>query len=90
VLKRRPAKMAPAAKQRTQILVEESCPSSMHTTAFGLRRDDRLKGTPCSAQVAYLGISMLGSWLILRWALKQLDPNKAAKAAVSSPCGMLL
>ena len=23
---------------------------------------------------------MLGSWLILRWALKQMDPNKNAKA----------
>ena len=31
-------------------------------------------------QVGYLGLSMLGSWLILRWALNQMDPNKNAKA----------
>lgn len=30
-------------------------------------------------QVGYLGLSMLGSWLILRWALKQMDPNRSAK-----------
>lgn len=27
-------------------------------------------------QVSYLGLSLLGSWLILRWALKQMDPTK--------------
>ncbi|PSC76681.1 ATPase family AAA domain-containing 1-like [Micractinium conductrix] len=30
-------------------------------------------------EVSYLGLSMLGSWLILRWALKQMDPNRSAK-----------
>lgn len=30
-------------------------------------------------EVGYLGLSMLGSWLILRWALKQMDPNRSAK-----------
>jgi hypothetical protein len=34
-------------------------------------------------QIAYLGVSLLGSWLILRWALDKIDPNKNAKAAVS-------
>ncbi|RMZ53112.1 hypothetical protein APUTEX25_004936, partial [Auxenochlorella protothecoides] len=27
-------------------------------------------------EVSYLGLSLLGSWLILRWALKQMDPTK--------------
>ncbi|KAI3433373.1 hypothetical protein D9Q98_003190 [Chlorella vulgaris] len=31
-------------------------------------------------EVSYLGLSMLGSWLILRWALKQMDPNHNARA----------
>ena len=35
-------------------------------------------------QIAYLGVSLLGSWLILRWALDKIDPNKNAKAAVST------
>jgi hypothetical protein len=40
----------------------------------------KLPATPVPPQVGYLGLSMLGSWLILRWALKQMDPNKNAKA----------
>lgn len=33
------------------------------------------------------GLSMLGSWLIIRWAIKQMDPNKQAKKNVSAgPC----
>ena len=35
-------------------------------------------------QVGYMGVSALVSWLMLRWALQQIDPNKSARAAVSS------
>ncbi|KDD73870.1 AAA+ ATPase, partial [Helicosporidium sp. ATCC 50920] len=27
-------------------------------------------------EVAYLGLSLLGSWLLVRWTVKQLDPTK--------------
>jgi SpoVK/Ycf46/Vps4 family AAA+-type ATPase len=30
-------------------------------------------------QFVYMGLSLLGSFLILRWALNRMDPNKAAK-----------
>ena len=33
-------------------------------------------------QFTYMGLSLLGSFLILRWALNRLDPNKAAKEKV--------
>lgn len=38
-------------------------------------------------QVSYLGLSLLGSWLILRWALKQMDPTKKN---VETVCGIRL
>ncbi|KAG7672074.1 putative Outer mitochondrial transmembrane helix translocase [Nannochloris sp. 'desiccata'] len=33
-------------------------------------------------EFTYMGLSLLGSFLILRWALNRLDPNKAAKEKV--------
>ena len=33
-------------------------------------------------QFAYMGVSLLGSFLILRWALNRMDPNKSAKEKV--------
>jgi hypothetical protein len=38
---------------------------------------------PPYMQMAYLGLSLLGSFLILRWAIVKMDPNKDAKASVS-------
>lgn len=38
-----------------------------------------------SMQGLYLGASLLGSWLLLRWTLKKLDPNESNKKQVSSP-----
>jgi len=36
----------------------------------------------------YMGMSLLGSFLILRWGLNRLDPNKASKEKVSPCCGV--
>ena len=48
---------------------------------------DQRCGRALPPQVAYLGFSLLGSWLILRWALKQMDPNKSSKSLVGGFTG---
>ena len=41
-------------------------------------------------QLGLMGVSMLGSMFVMKWAFKQLDPNKDARAKVTfdgwQPC----
>eukprot|EP00887_Chlorella_sp_A99_P005614 scaffold1.g5614.t1 len=55
--------------------------AAVPATGSSRKKMARQANTQKIFEVAYLGLSMLGSWLILRWAIKQMDPHKASKKA---------